>query len=312
MKRNRIALFMLLVCLIGLAACSSVPKPVGEDVIRNDVICQDDTIYSGEMTLISAEIIKRQTNEDQKTDYVWVDICAENENCRYIASCKLSYGLYNDGWLLDNYEVLEDAIEYINGPDPAYVLSRANTYMDGHYAHFSTRNKGVVELVDMYVDGDRCICLFDHAEVMGQSGLLTIHWRFRITFVLDEDGWSSGAWDGTMNDYAYDWDLEGEWTGSNEGENFWMKVHAYDPEEKTVEVEYAFGSLCSEGIETLYIVNQDFWDREMREWSLNADKYEHSGFIDLYPFGAEYTDAGEGSGILADSGETHCWLQRVN
>ena len=312
MKRVWITLALSLFCLLGLAGCASAPKAVGEDVIKKDIACQDDTIYNGEMILAACTIVKRQTNEDQKTDFVWVDIIAENENCSYIASCKLSYGLYNDGWLLDSYEVLEDAIEYRNGPDPDYVLARANTCMEQHYANFGSRSKGTVELVDMYTEADRCICLFDHAEVMGQGELLTIHWRFRITFRLDEEGWSIGAWDGTMNDYAYDWNLTGEWRGSNEGEDFWLKIHSYDAQKHTVELEYVFGGQQSEGIETMYIVNQDFWDREMREWSISQDSSAHSGFIDLYPFGAKYSDAGQGFGILADSGNTHCWLQRVN
>lgn len=311
MKRKMTALILALLCLLGLAACSSVPKAVDEDTIKNDVIGQDNTIYSGEMTLVSCEIAKRQTNEDQKTDYVWVDIVAENTDCRYIASAKLSYSLYNEGWMLDGYEVLTESMEYINGPDPEMALARANELMDQYYSNFSSRTKGVVELVDMSMQDDFCYCLFDHAEVMGQGGLLTIHWCFNITFRLDEDGWSSGAWDGTMRTFAYDWNLVGEWEGSNGGEDFYLKVHSYDPEEMTVDVEYTFGQRRSDGVETLYIVNQDFWDNEQKEWSLNADETAHHGFIDLYPFGANYTDAGQGAGILADSGETNCWLQRV-
>ena len=312
MKLRMIALTLALLCLLGLAACGSGPKPVSENTIRNDVVCWDEVIYSSDLELVSLEIAKRQTNEDQKTDYVWVDIVAENEDCRYCASCKLSYGLYNDGWLLDTYEVLEESMEYLNGPDPDAVLARANELMDQYYANFSSRNKGTVELIGLGVNGDRCNALIDHAEQMGQGDLLTIHWRFNLLLSLDEKGWSKGAWDGTMRDYAYDWNLVGEWTGSCGGEDFWLKVHSYDPDQKSVEVEYIFGSRRSDGVETMYIVNQDFWDREMKEWSLNEDSSAHHGFIDLLPFGTSYKDAGEGAGIIADSGENHCWLRRTN
>lgn len=312
MKLRITALALALLCLLGLAACGSGPKAASESTIREDVIGWDEVIYSSDLELVSLEIVKRQTNEDQKTDFVWVDIVAENEDCRYIASCKLSYGLYNDGWLLDSYEVLEDSMEYLNGPDPNAVLARANELMDQYYANFSSRNKGTVELVGLSVNGDRCVALIDHAEQMGQSGLLTIHWRFNLILSLDEQGWTRGAWDGTMRDYAYDWDLVGEWTGSCGGEDFRMQVHSYDPDQKSVEVEYVFGSRRSDGVETMYIVNQDFWDQEMKEWSLSDDASAHHGFIELLPFGASYKDAGEGEGIIADSGENHCWLKRTN
>ena len=115
-----------------------------------------------------------------------------------------------------------------------------------------------------------------------------------------------------MNTYLYEWNLVGQWEGSNEGEDFSMTVHSYDPKEMTVDVEYVFGDRRSNGIETMYIVNQDFWDQEQKAWSLSDDELGHSGFVDLYPFGASYVDAGEGVGVLASSSEVNCWLHRVN
>lgn len=310
MKRIAVAI-LALACLLTLAACRSRSKLVDEKVIRNDIMCQDDVIYSSEMSMKSFQISKRQTNEDDKVDFVWVDFTAENEDCRYVVSCKLTYGLYNDGWLLDNYEVLDQSMEYLNSPDPEKILARANELMDQYYAHFGSRNKGEITLVDMGIQGDRCSCLLNHAEVMGETDILTIHWRFRLECRLDEDGWSSGAWNGTMNTYLYEWNLVGQWEGSNEGEDFSMTVHSYDPKEMTVDVEYVFGDRRSNGIETMYIVNQDFWDQEQKAWSLSDDELGHSGFVDLYPFGASYVDAGEGVGVLASSSEVNCWLHRV-
>lgn len=311
--KKRVSFVLALLLLLGLTACggSKTPDPVSESTMKLDVACQDDTIYESDMAIVSFEVEKRQTNEAEKTDFVWVNVTAENENARYHAYSKLSYGLYNDGWLLDSYEVLEDSLEYINGLDPQVALARANECMDQHYAMLSNRSKGVVELVDMSMNEDTCYCLFDHAEVIGETDLLTIHWRFRITFRMLEDGWSTGAWDGTMNIYAYDWNLVGEWTGTAEGKDFWLKIHSYDPENESVEVEYDFGgSEVSNGIITMYIVNQDFWDNEQTAWSLNTDSGAYYGIIDIYPYVKTYTDAGEGVGILADDGDTHCWLER--
>lgn len=306
------AFALALVMLLTMTACGDkIPDPVSETVIKQDITCQDDTIYENDLKLTTFAIEKRQTNAEDKTDFVWVNACAESEDVRYNVYCKLSYGLYNDGWMLDSYEILEDSLEYLNGIDPNVALARANELMDQYFAMFDNRHKGVVELVDMSMDGEFGDCLFDHAEEIGEGGLLTIHWRFHVTYRLQEDGWSKGAWNNKQNVFAYDWNLTGEWRGQNEGKEFWLKIHSYDPEELTVDVEYDFGgSKVSNGIETLYIVNQDFWDDEQKEWSLSHDESAHNGFINIYPYGASYTDAGKGSGILADDGDTHCWLER--
>ncbi len=312
MKRKMLALMLIVLCVFGMTACSSTPTPVGESVIKNDIMCQDTNIYNAEMHLVTFNITKRQTTPEQKTDFVWVDITAENEESRYVASCKLSYSLYNEGWLLDDYEVLSKSFEYINGLDPAVALARANELMDDYYSHFANRSKGVVELVNMSMQDSSANCLFDHAEKMGNDGILTIHWRFRIKYRLDKNGWSGGAWDTTMNPYRFDWNLVGEWKGSNGGENFYLKVHSYDEQEKSVQVEYTLGSRRSNGVETMYIVNQDFWNNEMNAWALSTDKSAHHGFVELHPYVKNYRDAGEGGGMIAESDSgMHCWLSRV-
>lgn len=61
----------------------------------------------------------------------------------------------------------------------------------------------------------------------------------------------------------------------------------------------------------LFIINQHFWDKEERERNLSTDKKAHDGFNDLYPFGANNADVGEHYGVLADSGEIHCRLERT-
>ena len=152
----------------------------------------------------------------------------------------------------------------------------------------------------------------EHVEQMGTNGLLALHWRFHIIYQLGKNGWTGGAWDTTMSVYRYNWNIVGEWKGSNGGENFYMKVHSYDEQKMTVQVEYAFGNRRSNGVETMYIVNQDFWDREKNAWALNSNKSAHNGFVELHPYVKEYRDAGSGSGIVAQSDSSmHCWLSRV-
>ena len=59
------------------------------------------------MVINESQISKRQTNEDDKTDFVWIDVSASNEDFSYTASYELTYVLYNDGWQLEDYEQID-------------------------------------------------------------------------------------------------------------------------------------------------------------------------------------------------------------
>ena len=57
------------------------------------------------------QIEKRLTDEGLRTDHIWINITASNDYSIYTASYELIYGLYNDGWMLDNLILIEDHID---------------------------------------------------------------------------------------------------------------------------------------------------------------------------------------------------------
>lgn len=72
----------------------------------------DDLDLSG-YSLDSVEISKRRTDEENKMDTVYVDIIASDEEkeARFNCSCTLQYGLYNEGWFLEDIYVQDVFIE---------------------------------------------------------------------------------------------------------------------------------------------------------------------------------------------------------
>lgn len=130
---KRITILVLTVLMLFSAAGFSFfkkDKPVDEKVIQADA----EALVEKEGFQVETkefEVIKRQTNMDDKEDLVYVYLYGENEDIAVSRCYKFTYILYNDGWLLEENEPYideerpdgtvplhgpteEDAIEYID------------------------------------------------------------------------------------------------------------------------------------------------------------------------------------------------------
>lgn len=96
---------ILLVVLMLLTACSSseVPEKQLQEDLENSTIYTDLNISTTEFS-----VIKRQTDEEAKTDLVYVTIKGESDTYSVVRNYLMTYGLYNDGWVLDNVESYQD------------------------------------------------------------------------------------------------------------------------------------------------------------------------------------------------------------
>lgn len=92
---------LLFVLSLFLSACGG-PSEASEDEILSDIQENDEYFSTYGLIMDSFEITKRQTNEADKTDYVWANIEASNDDFTYTAEYTLTYVLYNDGWVLEN------------------------------------------------------------------------------------------------------------------------------------------------------------------------------------------------------------------
>jgi len=61
-----------------------------------------------EFTITGLEVIKRQTNVNNMTDTVYATLTIGNEAMQAHMDIKLLYGLYNEGWILDNCTAYTD------------------------------------------------------------------------------------------------------------------------------------------------------------------------------------------------------------
>ena len=100
--RNRIAALPVIVLTVA-ALCMGCGRSSGvsDKQLRLDIAENLDDISEYDLTIDSVKIKKRQTSREDRTDYIWADVSAHNDNCTYTVYCEIYYGLYNDGWHFD-------------------------------------------------------------------------------------------------------------------------------------------------------------------------------------------------------------------
>lgn len=105
MKRNLLVLILLGIMLLLLTGCGK--KPASASVLENDLYNSGGfSRFSNElgMNITDFEIEKRQTTTESKVDIVWVSVKASGDTAKGEMYYKMTYNLYNDGWLLETIE----------------------------------------------------------------------------------------------------------------------------------------------------------------------------------------------------------------
>lgn len=140
-----ISLMPILILLSGCSKSGKSEKAIAQD-LQNNSFFQDNM----DVEITEYSIIKRQTNVENKSDIVYINTDAKNDDFRWNRSYIMTYGLYNEGWILDDVteynftewkiwplhgiteESLTDYIEYNKSEydfDSAEVLDR-ETFLD--------------------------------------------------------------------------------------------------------------------------------------------------------------------------------------
>ncbi len=85
--KNYFKTILLLAAVFSLFCFSGcgTNKGKNESEVLADVKNQDSFISEYNLKIRSSSVIKRQTNIDQKTDYVWVSLKADNADFSYSA-----------------------------------------------------------------------------------------------------------------------------------------------------------------------------------------------------------------------------------
>lgn len=97
-------------CIIATIFCGCGVAEKTEEEIKTD-LSEHKNFFSAQMVEITDfEIIKRQTDEKAKEDIVYVQVSAENTDISCQLSYCLQYGLYDEGWILDDVTIYDEGV----------------------------------------------------------------------------------------------------------------------------------------------------------------------------------------------------------
>lgn len=229
MKKGLAFLFAV-VALMTLCSCSFT-REKSEDEIKED-LQKVETIFpsGGQGTITNVEITKRQTNIDDKMDIVYAIIEGENEKIEMRVGYKLTYILYNEGWLLEGLEADSDSAWEII-PITGVPVESALSMMDGVYENVEfTEN-------DPFVENENGVyrCTYNYKGTINHLYMNQVDTGY-TSFSFSNN---SGLWvyDGyTVTDTEEQWNINGIWSGKDETLvygtfNFYVEIENYDGKE---------------------------------------------------------------------------------
>ncbi len=204
-KQNIWTIILNLLVLILLCSCSSTPREKSEAEILEDISNQDTYIATYGLNITSHTVEKRQTNTEEKTDYVWVSVEAENEEFTYANSYEVRYVLYNEGWMLED----------INASQGTYVATHPEVITKQH-ADACVSNNSSYEAYHLQdrQESENEITFFYTAERYGRYVKRVYDVSVTYRFSPETSWYTDGA---VENGCDYVIDAIGEWKAEGEG-----------------------------------------------------------------------------------------------
>lgn len=266
---NIIAMLILLILTsVSLSGCNSATsnKKVIEDVLEYD------SYYSSfDLNVTKSEITKRQTNDTEKTDYVWVSIKAANDDFSYSADYKVTYIQYNDGWRFENCDTLNSSYS-VKGTIDDSVAERC---LKEEYDSY--------EQVDKNQNGNDAYFTYD-VEV--NDGYLTKQCTIKLVYSYSP----ATSWklkDSKESNTINKLNIIGEWMFADEyGREYY--VHVSDTSSNDITVSYEFADPKKSSVEG---VSNGYSKLELHKATQTAYYFEMGkNWLCFYLNDSEYDD----------------------
>ena len=132
-KITRLCFAILLLCLMLILSSCSQGEKSEADIIKD--LQEHEAFISSTAVITDYEIIKRQTDKENRVDEVYLTVYAEGEQLECVLSYVLRYDLYNEGWLLESVLRYYDGPWEISGLDTAQIV---RDIQDGNYDTYFT------------------------------------------------------------------------------------------------------------------------------------------------------------------------------
>lgn len=191
----------VLLLILSLSACGGKKEKSEKEILAD--IKLEDYYLSGDygLEVKSHTIDKRQTNAEDKTDYVWFSLTASNNEFEYYAGYEMMYVLYNDGWRLEDIDIFDQGYEVSDydsiSQDNADLIVAEGGYDDYDYLYRENR----YNQVDFYYTASTLL------------NYLKTDYSIRVSYTFrPEFGWGTPKVEEDVSDYHLE--LVGTWKSS--------------------------------------------------------------------------------------------------
>lgn len=295
-KTHLLLLAIMLMMILILSGCGLGNNAKSESEILKDISKQDRYFSDYNIEISSSNITKRQTNKDSKSDYVWLSIVGEAEDFTYFADYELTYVLYNEGWLLENFDRVDSSYEAKQKPDIKAIESTIpDIYTDC----------SLVSEQQLYANAYKYL-YSGYTEI---SDILLAQYDLTVTAnFYPGSGWAMYS---SEKEMALNWNLNGNWEYNSENINISAIVSDFieDPNGKNhiLKIEYTCktdnGTISSNGVIEYNLYDDDGWGATDyyligRSAAVGSDPYINIDIAGKKIDRTNYKHRREGKGLL--------------
>lgn len=203
MKKKANLIVVLLLCIVIFSSCGLKNRAKSVSDIRADIMQNDSSFADYKITIDDVTITKRQTNIEDKVDFVWAEVKGHSDEVSWYSTYEITYVLYNDGWYLDDFDTTD--VEYSTNtiPDEKLINSTLESF-------FAESNDLIIYPDDVTFVDKECISnreySYNYIEIDSKSFQhLTISYLISIDFnYYLMDGWKVADITKTMQSMELD------------------------------------------------------------------------------------------------------------
>lgn len=269
-------LLEMLILVAFLTGCS--PKAKSDQEIMNDV--KDDFLYNWsfvDFDDIDIEVYKRQTNKEEKIDFAWVTVAAENDEISMEVSYEVEYALYNDGWEL----------EEINYSKRDYQVKKSSVTEDDALSIVTQNYQDVYEEIVLLQHDTDLAYRTDTFVFEGtySEGYVTITDHITVCYEYSlRDRWYNASHQ--REEIFQNWSVGGRWSYKLGDNEMWIDI--VDLNNGMIGIEYDFDYDC-------------IYETAFYGWKKTREQYASNG---IETRTIDYTDDGFCFNLLEDESTT--------
>lgn len=218
---KKIASLFLFLLMVSIALMGCVPQTKSTDAVVEDIPSDFITVSvdGAVMVFDNISFVEEKRDTDGDRDNIYGTLTLENSEYQVNAYCYLQYNRYDQGWLLDVCQLIDETYEVI--PISGIDQSVADTEMYNNYESFTLEDRNVLIYNNYYAT-------YFLYNVSDEYDFFTYNGNVELLYTMNTGYKSENGYENEINIYwderfnepdstAFEWDVEGSWYSPSVG-----------------------------------------------------------------------------------------------